>query len=195
MSLPPDLQKVLDEIDDADRAGAQIASELTDEQFHWQPDGGTRWSVALCLEHLTTSNEVYGSAMRQAVDTARQHNWTRRGPLAPGLFGRMFVRSLEPPVKRRTRAPGKIKPASGHSREEILRRYHQAHELVRQTIRDSAAIDANRATFANPFIAFVRVKVATGLQVIAAHDRRHLWQARQVVARPDFPQVARTPAT
>ena len=112
-----------------------------------------------------------------------------------GLFGRLFVRSLEPPVKRRTRAPGKIRPASGHSREEILRRYHQAHELVRETIRDSATIDANRATFANPFIGLVRVTVATGLQVIAAHDRRHLWQAKEVVARPDFPQVARTPAT
>jgi hypothetical protein len=38
----------------------------------------------------------------------------------------------------------------------------------------------NGATFTNPFIKFVRVSVATGLNVIAAHDRRHLWQAEQV---------------
>ena len=34
---------------------------------------------------------------------------------------------------------------------------------------------------------WVRVRVATGLLIIPAHYPRHLWQARQVAARPDFP--------
>ncbi|MEX2663206.1 MAG: hypothetical protein WD227_14850 [Vicinamibacterales bacterium] len=39
----------------------------------------------------------------------------------------------------------------------------------------------NRATFQNPFIPVIRMRVSTGLHVVAAHDRRHLWQAEQVV--------------
>jgi hypothetical protein len=31
------------------------------------------------------------------------------------------------------------------------------------------------------------VRVATGLRVIVAHNRRHLWQAEQVKKHPQFP--------
>jgi hypothetical protein len=33
--------------------------------------------------------------------------------------------------------------------------------------------------FVNPFVRGVRFSLATGLHVIAAHERRHLWQARR----------------
>lgn len=185
--LPGDLRKVLDEIEAADRAAENLAAPLTDEQFHWQPDGGRRWSVAQCLEHLATINVVYGAAIQGAVERARDQGWTRTAALAPGVFGRWFIASQEPPVKRRLGAPGNVRPGSTLSRAEILRRYHEAHDRVKATIRQAAAIDANRATFPNPFVKLLRVKVATGLHVIAAHDRRHLWQAEQVIADPQFP--------
>jgi hypothetical protein len=114
------------------------------------------------------------------VDSARARGWNRTGPGIPGFFGRKFIESLEPPVKRRTSAPGKIKPRPVTSREAILRDYHQAHDEVRRLITESATLDTNRATFGNPFLPLIRVRVSTGFSIIAAHDRRHLWQAEQV---------------
>ncbi len=187
ISLPADLQDVIDQIDAADRAADVLNTGLSDRQFHWQPDGGRKWSIAQCLEHLTAINTLYAGGMRGAVEEARRQGWARRGPLAPGPFGRFFIRSQEPPVKRRLRTPGKVSPASGAARDEVLRRYHAVHDTLRQLAREAAAIDANRATFANPFLKLLRVKVATGLQLLPAHDRRHLWQAEQVKALPDFP--------
>jgi hypothetical protein len=184
--LPDDLQQVLDEIDAADRAGEAIARQVTEEQFHWHP-GGTAWSIGQCLDHLATINVVYGSAVRQGIDRARTRGWGRRDPLRPGFFGRLFVQSMAPPVKRRMTAPEKGRPRPAAGREEILRDYHAAHDLVRRLIADSAGIDVNRATFQNPFIGVVRVKVSTGLRVIVAHDRRHLWQAEQVRLAPGYP--------
>jgi hypothetical protein len=58
---------------------------------------------------------------------------------------------------------------------------------VKQVARDAATIDANRATYPNPFLKVLPFKVATGLYVLPAHERRHLWQAEQVRRRPDFP--------
>jgi hypothetical protein len=143
--------------------------------------------LAQCLEHLATINVLYGGAIRRAVDEARQRGWSRRGPLAPGPFGRWFIQTQEPPVKRRLRAPGNVRPGSTLAREEILRRYRESHNVMRQLVSDAATIDANRATFPNPFLKFVRVRVATGLQVLTAHERRHLWQARQAASRAEFP--------
>jgi hypothetical protein len=56
-------------------------------------------------------------------------------------------------------------------------------------IRDAAEIDLTRATFQNPFIPIVRMRVATGLAILPAHDRRHLWQAEQVQLAPGYPMV------
>lgn len=179
-TLPADLQVFADALDAADAAADAIAARVTDDEFFWQPDEGRRWSIALCLDHLAVANTLYGSAMRDAIAKARAAGWTRKGPAAPGFFGRKFVASLEPPVKRRTSAPGKIKPRPATNRDEILRSFHQAHDEIRRLLDDAADLDVNRATFPNPFIGLVRVKVSTGFNVIAAHDRRHLWQAEQV---------------
>ena len=96
-------------------------------------------------------------------------------------------------MKRRFSAPGRVQPAPSRSRAEILRAYHDAHGVVRKLIADAAGVDVNRATFPNPFLGILRVRVSTALLLLAAHDRRHLWQAEQVRAAPGFPAaVARS---
>jgi hypothetical protein len=179
-SLPSDLQPYLDDLDKADQRALALSARLTDDEFFWQPDGGRRWSVALCLDHLAIANTVYGAGIAGALDHARARGWTRTSPGKPGFFGRQFANSLEPPAKRRTSAPAKITPRQVSSRDHILRDYRAAHERIRDLLRDAASLDTNRAKFRNPFIGLVRVKVATGFLVISAHDRRHLWQAEQV---------------
>lgn len=186
-TLPPDLQQILDEIDAADRAGDAIAAEVTDEQFHWRPRDGQGWSIAQCLDHLAVINVFYSASIQQGIDDARARAWTRREPATPGFFGRRFIRSQEPPVKRRFSAPARVKPALSRSREEILRAYHDAHAGIRGLIADAADVDVNRATFPNPFFRIIRIRVSTALLVLAAHDRRHLWQAAQVRVAPGFP--------
>ncbi len=192
--LPADLQQILDDIDAADRAGEAIARQVTDEQFHWRPRDGQGWSIAQCLDHLAAVNTLYSTPVQQALDDARARGWTRRGPGAPGFFGRRFIASQEPPVKRRLSAPGRVRPAAAvRSREEIMNAYHHAHTVVRRLIADAADVDINRATFPNPFLKIIRMRVATALRILPAHDRRHLWQAEQVRAAPGFPAaVART---
>jgi hypothetical protein len=43
-----------------------------------------------------------------------------------------------------------------------------------------AGVDLAGVRFPNPFISAVRFSLATGLHVLAAHERRHLWQASNV---------------
>lgn len=181
-TLPEDLQRLFNAMDAADTAAEELSALLSDEEFFWQPDGGTRWSVALCLDHLAVANDLYVDAMRGGLEAAKQRGWRRQGPARPGFLGGKFAASLEPPVKRRTSAPGKIKPQATRSRAEIMAAYRAAHDKVRALLVDAADVDVNRATFQNPFIGFVRMKVSSAFHIIAAHDRRHLWQAQQVVA-------------
>jgi DinB superfamily len=185
--LPDDLQDVLNQIDAADRAADDIVQGLRDTQFHWQPDDGRAWSIAQCLEHLANMNVLYGGAARTAVDHATSQGWRRTGPIASSKAGRWFIASQEPPVKRKLRSPSSVVPQSTKSRAEVMAHYHDAHARIRQLIHDCADVDVNRATFQNPFLSLIKVRVGTALRIIASHDRRHLWQADQVKRAAGFP--------
>ena len=62
-----------------------------------------------------------------------------------------------------------------------------SQEDMRRVVRESADLDLNRIRFRNPFIGFLRFTVGAGLLIIAAHNRRHLWQAEQVRRAAGFP--------
>lgn len=184
--LPPDLLEIRDELEAVSREARAILGGLDDAQGNWQPDGGRGWSVAQCLDHLATANTVYLEVMEEAIDRARGRGRMRRGAVAPGCFAAWFIRSLEPPVQRKRRHPGILTPASALPVEKALSRFLRSQEKAAALLASSAELDL-AARFANPFVPGLRFRVQAGFRIIVAHDRRHLWQARRVIASPGFP--------
>lgn len=167
---------------------SSLATPLDEAHFNWQPDGGRAWSVGQCVEHLTRANRVYLDALEEAVRKALVQGEVVAPPLEPGRLGRWFLDSLEPPARIKFRAPRKIEPQSRCPKQATLVAFAGEQQRVIELVRTSARIDSNSVKFENPLAYGLRAfNVATGLLVIAAHERRHLAQARAVVARPDFP--------
>ncbi len=182
-----DLQQLIDELNAVDRAVEALVAPLSDAQFFWQPDGGHSWSIAECLDHLSTINGLYGHAVEEGIQSARTRGITGGGPIRSTFFGRWFIASMEPPVKLRQRAPRQAIPGPRRSRDETIRAFLERQDWIRGLVRSAADVDVSRATFKNPFLPLVRVRVGTGLRVITAHDRRHVWQAENVTRAPGFP--------
>jgi hypothetical protein len=180
-TLPPDLQMLEEALDASERDARVLVSGLTDTLGAWRAEPGS-WSVAECLDHLATANRVYLAAMRPAADRALSEGRERRGPAQPGLIGGWFVKFLEPPVKARTKskAPSKIRPRTAPALHDASTAFLASQDEVRTFLRAYAGIDLAGVRFPNPFIRGVRFSLATGLHVIAAHERRHLWQAWRV---------------
>jgi hypothetical protein len=178
---PRDIADLMTQLDAIDRDARALVEGLDEERGGWRatPDS---WSVAECLDHLATANRIYLNAMRPPAVRARERGSRRRGPARPGLVGGWFVRTLEPPVKRRTklRAPGKIVPRTAPPLGDAFAKFLASQEDARAFLRTYADIDLARVRFPNPFIPGLRFSLATGLHVITAHDRRHLWQAWRV---------------
>ena len=183
----PNLETILADLKKSDQDARRIISGLSDVQGNWQPSE-TAWSVAQCLDHLARGNTLYAAALHKAVKEARAEEKPRSGPIQPGWFGRYFIRALEPPPRRKMRAPAKIVPVSRIACRDVLESFLRSHDDMRAVIRDAAQLDLNRIRFRNPFIGFLRFTVGTGLLVITAHDRRHLWQAKRVLECPGFPK-------
>jgi hypothetical protein len=170
-----------DALDAAERDARALCAELTEARGTWRAEPGS-WSVAECLDHLATANRVYLGAMQPPAVRARNDGRVRRGPANPGLVGGWFVNYLEPPVNVRfkSKAPRLIRPRAGPALGDAMSGFLASQEEVRTFLRTYADIDLTGVRFPNPFIRGVRFSLATGLHVIAAHERRHLWQAWRV---------------
>jgi DinB family protein len=176
-----DIRRLLDELEAAEGDAKAVAGGLTEEQGTWRAEPGS-WSVAECLDHLATANRVYLQAMREPAERARQRGSRRRRPVRPGWAGRLFVSSLEPPPKRlsRLKAPRKIRPRAGPPLSDAFAAFLASQAEVREFVSTYADVELAGVRFPNPFVRGIRFSLATGLHVITAHERRHLWQAWRV---------------
>jgi hypothetical protein len=190
-TLPVDIQELEEALEAAERDARSVVAGLTEARGVWRADPGS-WSVAECLDHLATANRVYLRAMQPAAARAHAEGRQRRRPAQPGLIGGWFVQYLEPPVKTllKSKAPRKIRPRASPALNDAVTAFLASQDEVRTFLRTYAGIDLTGVRFPNPFIRGVRFSLATGLHVIAAHERRHLWQAwrvRQVAERATVP--------
>jgi DinB superfamily len=180
-SHPPDIRVLADGFDAVERDARGLVSGLTELSGAWRPDANS-WSVAQCLDHLAIANRVYLRAMQPVAERTLMQGRKRRGPARPGVIGRWFIRTLEPPVTSRFKraAPESIRPRRTPSLGDAIAQFLASQDEVREFLRRYADIDLAGARFPNPFVCGIRFSLATGLHVLAAHERRHLWQAWRV---------------
>ena len=178
---PADIRRIEDALEAAERDARTLVAGLRGELGEWRAEPGS-WSVAHCLDHLATANRVYLAAMRPAADRARAEGRLRKGPATPGTIGGLFVWQLEPPVTTwfKLRAPRTIRPQPSPRLRAAFEAFVAEQLQVLAFLHEHAALDLAGVRFVNPFIRGIRFSLATGLHVIAAHERRHLWQAWNV---------------
>ncbi len=187
-ALPPDLQELIDAWLEIERATDALLDPLDDEQFNWSPRAGV-WSIAQCFDHLNTVNRAYLRALKTAVSRAGATGPVRRGPIRPMWFGRRFIAFMEPPPRVRIRIPRRFHPRGRRLKAEVWPEFVRQHGQLRSMVcRECPPIDLNRVRVPNPFARVIRMRAGTMLRLIAAHDRRHLWQAENLRRLPGFPR-------
>lgn len=165
----------------------RLLTNVSARQLNWQPEAGGRWSIGQCLDHVTKAADIYSKAIGDAIAAAPPSAATA---FRPNLLGRAFIWFIEPPVRVKTPAPGTAHPASMFDPALVRSAFEQSLADLRLLAVRAGRVDSGRARFANPFANGRRVfNVATGVMVMLAHARRHLLQAEQVKARPDFPSA------
>ena len=174
----PDIRRILNDMAANESAAADVVRDLSDWQLNWQQVPGKSWSVAQTLDHIALTNNMYVAAMLKAVAAAPRPTRLWSGRITPGFFGQKFIEKLEPPVGSiKVKAPKEVVPASRKTAEEVLSALNGSHQGIRQVIDESTGMDLNEVKFVNPFARLLRPRLGTGLMILMAHERRHLWQA------------------
>jgi DinB family protein len=165
-----------------------LSAGLRDSQFNWQPAPG-KWSIGECLEHLNTA---YGALPRfdRRIAEGRSRGISAAGPFRAGLIGGLYIRSIEPPVKRlRLPSPKLYRPKPDQRMQEVLPRFLKLQEELARRVEDAKGLDLARLRMSSPVTRRFKMSLIEWFAFLAAHQRRHLWQARRVREDLHFPAM------
>ncbi len=189
-SLPPELQALREQFEHIAAEARALVEPLSDEQFNWRPPSGG-WSIGLCLEHLNATARWYLPQMDEGIAEAMQSGRYGEGPYAYNWFERWIVRRTEPPPWPRLTAPQAVVPAVGRKRSDVMAAFGAYQVQYVDRLRQANGVHLARAGVRSPAFRLLRIALGTAFLLMAAHERRHLWQAREVMRQPGFPMADR----
>jgi hypothetical protein len=167
---------------------SEVCAGLDAARMNWQPDGGRRWSIAQCLDHLAKTTRLYGGSLDEAISAAPAG--VEREAAHPNLMGQLLIWSMEPPARLRMPTQASLQPPSMLDPADVRRAFSDSLDYLSTLAARALRIDASRVKYANPLARNTRMfNIATGVLVMLAHNRRHLEQAHRVRQHRDFPAV------
>ena len=157
-----------------------LVTPLTEEQFNWHPSPEA-WSVAQCLEHLNVTARRYLPMIDEGIATAIRLGLYGAGPFAYNWIGRMFVWSMEPPPRFKAKAPAVFRPEAQRPPQEVLAGFRAYQVQYIDRLHAANGLDLARARVQSPAASWLRIPLGSAFALTTAHERRHLWQAEQVL--------------
>lgn len=185
--MNPELDIYLEQIRYIRQDVAAIVANLDDSQFTWRP-APDRWSIGECFEHLNLTAAVYVPAIDATIADARAKRLHSAGPFAYPMLERLFVAWSEPPVRRRGKTFKPFRPATRLSRDAVMDAFSGWQDRVSERIHSADGLDLRRARRRSPILPVMKWSLGTMFALVLTHERRHIWQARQVRNTKGFPE-------
>lgn len=170
------------QFDSLTEAIESVVSGLAEEDLQWRPGEG-RWSIVQCFEHLNSGWMVLPKLDRK-IGEARERGILGSGPFRTKFLGQIYIRAIEPPVRFRVvKSPVKFRPRASPPSSEVVPKILSLQKELIQRIRASDGLDVGAITLSSPITRRFRMTLGQWFAFLAAHERRHVWQAKQVKAQ------------
>jgi hypothetical protein len=149
------------------------ADDLTNR---WESNS---WSVMQCLDHLARTSLSFLPSISRAVATAPELNSNR--PLRTGAIALLLIRNLEPPYRLRYKAIPQLAPQETDF-EAAWSNFKKSQSQLSEAVRSTAGLAIDKVRVQCPVYARMTYNVYGAFRMLAAHQRRHLWQMQQVLS-------------
>jgi hypothetical protein len=140
------------------------------------------WSAAQCLDHLARTTDSYLPAISKALATAPK--LTTKRPLRTGTVAALMIRNLEPPYRLRYKVIPQLVPQRTDF-AAAWSAFEQSQLRLSETVCSAAGLAIDRATVPCPVCTRVTYNAYGAFRMLAAHQRRHLWQVQRILTALD----------
>lgn len=154
---------------------------LAPQDFTRRPSAQS-WSAAECVRHLSLTTKSYLPMIDEALAGPAA------GTVPPGhryradLIGRLLAWLQEPPFRTRTRTTQAFTPIAVGSPLDVIAEFETLQSALIARVEACEGHDLERARLVSPFNARVKYNLYAAMLILAAHERRHLWQADRALA-------------
>ena len=142
----------------------------------------TQWSAAECIAHLSISTEMFLPVLKKVLEDARHHHMTGDTNPRMDVLGRILRWFLEPPVRSRVKTTAAFVPKAIRAKSEALAEFAALQTQLMDLFRSTHDLPIGKLKIVSPFDSRVKYNIYSAFLILAAHQRRHLWQAEQAVS-------------
>jgi hypothetical protein len=174
------LTKVRWELEEATASVRAVVGSLADGVWERRPAAGG-WSVAHCVMHLNTTTEEFLPRLDAAIREGREKNLTGPGPFRRDVAGWLLCKMVEPPYRLKVKTPAKFDPQTVDSREKAMGEWDRLQGELYKRIEAADGLALDKVKVASPFAEKMKYNLLAAFMVIPAHQRRHIWQAQQIL--------------
>jgi hypothetical protein len=141
------------------------------------------WSVAECLQHLNLSADAYFPIWQQIISAAGPRKTEANAPYRIDFWGRFLSWILEPPPRIRSKTPAPLEPVGCDDFAQVLAGFCERQQRILAALRRCRGRSIDQVAFASPVDPRIRYSIWSSFVIVAAHQRRHLWQAEQAIRK------------
>ena len=162
-----------------EQQASKLTAGLNEARFNWRPSP-EEWSIEECLAHLTMMGHWGVRAIEEAIDQGKKNALTNPGPFEYGAIDRFIVHQSEPPVRSPLPALKRFVPLHGQPVTAVMPTFFHVQSQIHIQLTRAQGLDLRRVKVASPVSRLLKISLGMMFAQIAAHERRHLEQARRV---------------
>jgi hypothetical protein len=139
-----------------------------------------RWSILDCFIHLNLTVRQFRPLIKAGFEAgAALEARDDDQPYSLSLIEKSFLWVLEPPYRWQTKTKAEFMPDDAIP-GLVKAEFDTLHHWLGEKVVGAGRIPLDRVKLESPFDERVKYSLWASFLVIAAHARRHLWQAEQV---------------
>ena len=163
-----------------------LVGDVDADTLRRPPDPET-WSVVQIFDHMNTAGWLLLNSLEQAIQEAHENGPYGEPPFRYGFISRWFVRSMEPSSGWTFTAPSVFEPETTETLYpgEAVEEFRALQDQFADCVADAEGLDLRRIRVASPAVPLLRISLGAWFEASAAHQRRHLEQARGVLRALD----------
>ena len=135
------------------------------------------------MAHLVIVGQIEVRAIEEAVREGHARGIKGKGPFEYGVIDRFLINLTEPPVKQPLPSPRRFRPLHGQPLTAIMPTFHHVQSQLLLQLDRAEGLDLARVKVVTPISRWLKMSLGATFAQAAAHERRHLEQARKVRAK------------
>ena len=176
VTLSPQLLDLRSQFEDCSVQVREMFSAHDEARLKQRPPKGG-WCAAECIVHLTLTTGNYEPIFQDGFARAVKG----REPYVKDFKGRLLIWIMEPPYRMGVKTRASFEPVNVGPVAQVLADFLDSQKTMFARVERANGLALDQVKVASPFKESVTYNMYSLFWIIAAHQRRHIWQARQAL--------------